>query len=173
MDFQKVKPENPALILEIFSAYSKTFPEEERRDEAQFSAILQNEKAAVFSIQGDFENIGYIVIWKLSDFYFIEHFEVYEKFRSKGFGSKILAKISDIFPKIILESEPSHLNKIAENRIKFYEKNGFKIIDKHYLQPSYRNDNHQVLLFLMANFSTENLDEIKDEIFRTVYSKTT
>ena len=161
--------QNRKKISRIFSRYEKTFPENERRDKEQFLDLAEDPDAFVFLIKNEDETIGYSVIWELKDFYFLEHFEVFEEFRNQKFGEKILESLQEKFEKLILETEPDSLSEIAERRLRFYERNGFSVIEKNYLQPSYGEGKYAVNLFLMANFQPENLDVLVNEIYEVVY----
>ncbi len=161
--------QNRKKISKIFSRYEKTFPEIERRSKEQFLDLAENPDAFVFLIKNEDETIGYCVIWELSSFYFLEHFEVFEEFRNQKFGEKILESLQEKFEKIILETEPNSLSEIAERRLHFYQRNGFEIIEKNYLQPSYGEGKSSVNLFLMANFLPENLEILVNEIYEIVY----
>lgn len=161
--------QNRKKISKIFYRYEKTFPEEERRSKDQFLDLAENPGAFVYSINHEDENIGYCVIWELQEFYFLEHFEVFEEFRNQKFGEKILESLQEKFEKLILETEPDSLSETAERRLRFYERNGFSVIEKNYLQPSYGEGKYTVNLFLMANFQPENLETLVQEIYSTVY----
>lgn len=161
--------QNRKKIFKIFSRYEKTFPENERRSKEQFLDLAENPNAYVFLIKNEDETIGYCVIWELSSFYFLEHFEVFEEFRNQKFGEKILESLQEKFEKIVLETEPNSLSEIAERRLRFYQRNGFKIIEKNYLQPSYGEGKSSVNLFLMANFLPEDLGNSIEEIHEMVY----
>ena len=108
--------QNRKKISKIFYRYEKTFPEEERRSKDQFLDLAENPDAFVYSINHEDENIGYCVIWELQEFYFLEHFEVFEEFRNQKFGEKILESLQEKFEKLILELEPASLSDIAERR---------------------------------------------------------
>lgn len=161
--------QNRKKISKIFNYYKKTFPENERRNKEQFLDLAENPDAFVFLIKNEDETIGYCVIWELSNFYFLEHFEVFEEFRNQKFGEKILESLQEKFEKLILETEPDSLSEIAKRRLQFYERNGFEIIEKNYLQPSYGEGKSSVHLCLMANFETENLEKLVKEIYEKVY----
>ncbi len=82
--------------------------------------------------------------------FFLQIFEVFEEFRNQKFGEKILESLQEKFEKLILETEPDSLSEIAERRLRFYERNGFSVIEKNYLQPSYGEGKYAVNLFLMT-----------------------
>lgn len=161
--------QNRKKISKIFSRYEKTFPEDERRSKEQFLDLAENPDVFVFLIKNKDETIGYCVIWELSNFYFLEHFEVFEEFRNQKFGEKILESLQEKFEKMILETEPDSLSEIAARRLQFYQRNGFEIVEKNYLQPSYGEGKSSLHLFLMANFEPENVETLIQEIHKIVY----
>lgn len=163
--------QNRKNISRIYTVYERTFPEDERRDKTQFLALSENPDVYIFSIKNEESSIGYLILWEIEEFYFLEHFEIFEEFRNQKFGSEILTELQEKFPKIILESEPAELNDIAEKRIRFYERNGFSVIDKHYIQPAYSPEKHHLTLYLMSNFEVENLEVAVSKIHTTVYQK--
>ena len=158
-------------ISRIFSVYEKTFIPDERRDEEQFLELLENEKSFILSIKNDDFQVGYAILWKLENFYFLEHFEVFEEFRNLKLGSQILLELKEKFGNIILESEPSDFDEMAKRRIGFYQRNGFAIIDETYTQPSYGAGKNPLNLFLLSNFPVENIPEIIKKIHAQVYNK--
>ena len=161
--------QNRKKISKIFSRYEKTFPEDERRSKEQFLDLAENPDVFVFLIKNEDETIGYCVIWELNDFYFLEHFEIFEEFRNQKFGEKILESLQEKFEKMILETEPDSLSEIAARRLQFYQRNGFEIVEKNYLQPSYGEGKSSLHLFLMANFEPENVETLIQEIHKIVY----
>ena len=161
--------QNRKKISKIFSRYEKTFPGDERRSKEQFLDLAENPDVFVFLIKNEDETIGYCVIWELSNFYFLEHFEVFEEFRNQKFGEKILESLQEKFEKMILETEPDSLSEIAARRLQFYQRNGFEIVEKNYLQPSYGEGKSSLHLFLMANFEPENVETLIQEIHKIVY----
>lgn len=171
MKFIEITDFKNYLVKPIFTAYCETFPENERRSEAQFESLFHNGNTKVFSILNQSKSIGYLIIWELKNFAFLEHFEIFENFRNQNFGAEVLQKIIKIYPNIILETETSSTNKMAERRIAFYQKNGFRKISDFYMQPSYGEGKESIELLLFANFSPENLERIIENIYKVVYGK--
>ena len=169
MIFNIVSHNNRPLIERIFQSYASTFPENERRDWANFNDLLRNKQASILEIIENKQSIGYIVIWKILDFTFVEHFEVFEQFRNKNFGTSILTQLKETYKYIILEIEPPSLNDIALRRLNFYLRNKFYIIDNNYIQPSYGEGKEPIPLCLMANFTPINIYEIRSHIYSIVY----
>ena len=102
---------------------------------------------------------------------FLEHFEIFSEYRSLKYGSEIIADLFRDYSHIILEAEPETLNNDAQRRIDFYKRNGFRIIDEQYIQPSYGEGKSPLNLWLLANWQPEKLDWIKEEIYDIVYRK--
>lgn len=153
----------------IYHSYCQSFPEDERRDQNNFYQVFNNPNAQVFLISIDKISIGYFIIWHFTNFVFIEIFEVFKEFRGQGLGSQILSELVKKYPFLLLESEPASLNTIAERRIIFYKKNGFSILKKDYIQPSYGTGKNPINLWLMGTFHPSDLDKNIQEIYRIVY----
>ena len=162
--------QNRKKISKIFSRYEKTFPENERRDKEQFLDLAEDPDAFVFLIKNEDETIGYSVIWELKDFYFLEHFEVFEEFRNQKFGEQILEALKEKFDKIVLETEPDSLSEIAARRVRFYQRNGFEIINKDYI---HLVKNTSRIELSLANFETDfyEVSKSKSKLFVEWYSK--
>lgn len=169
MEFLQITSPDDYRIQEIFNSYCTTFPEDERRDWYQFVGLFSNPGVKIISVLHEAQNIGYLIIWELSNHIFVEHFEVFADFRSQKLGSHITGYLFKNFPRIILEIEPGHAGEDAQRRYSFYQKNGFKLIDEMYVQPSYGEGKKALDLWLLANYSPENLKEIKEEIYDIVY----
>lgn len=156
-------------LSRIFAAYESTFPIDERRDENQFLALLDNADSFIFAVKNDETQVGYVILWKLQDCFYLEHFEVFEEFRNLKLGSQILAELKEKFGNIVLESEPSHLDEMADRRINFYLRNGFSIISEDYIQPSYGLGKNSINLFVLSNFEVFNVFYIEQELHSKVY----
>lgn len=137
MEFLQITSPEDYRVQEIYRSYCNTFPEDERRDWEKLITLFSNPKAKIISVLHDSKNIGYLILWELSNYTFVEHFEVFEEFRSQKLGSHITQYLFENFPRIILEIEPDHLNENAARRYAFYQRNGFRLIDEMYVQPSY------------------------------------
>jgi hypothetical protein len=53
------------------------------------------------------------------------------------------------------------LNEDAKRRYSFYQRNRFQLIDTTYVQPSYGEGKQSLNLWLLANYSPENVEELK------------
>ncbi|MDL1913852.1 MAG: GNAT family N-acetyltransferase [Bergeyella sp.] len=154
---------------QIYRAYTRTFPEEERRDHARFLGLYRQPEVFIFGILEDIYFVGYIILWKLKDFVFVEHFEIFSTLRGKNYGSRVMQALQKKYDKITLEIEPPYLGSIAAKRLRFYEKNGFKVLSECYTQPSYIKEKPSVELYLLSNTNFKNPEVIIKEIHSTVY----
>ncbi|OWK75205.1 N-acetyltransferase [Flavobacteriaceae bacterium JJC] len=169
MEYLQIPSYDDFRSQQIYNSYCETFPEEERRCEKQFRALFSNPKAKVFTILEDFKNIGYLITWELTNFIFVEHFEIFSEFRSLKYGSEIIGHLFKNYSHIVLEAEPATLDETAQRRIGFYERNGFAVIDETYIQPSYGEGKNPLNLWLLANWQPEKTDWIREEIYDIVY----
>lgn len=155
----------------IYKELEKNFIREERRDYCDARATLSDKRYAVYHISNNGDRVGFITLWELSDFIFVEHFVIYEQYRSLGYGGLALSLLKNEFEKIVLEAEPP-INYIQKRRIAFYERNGFLINEVSYVQPSYHESEDGVPLMLMSYPSRlENIEKVIFEIYKTVYKK--
>ncbi|AZI66770.1 N-acetyltransferase [Kaistella daneshvariae] len=169
MEYLEISQHDDFRALEIYKSYCESFPADEQRNEKQFRGLFMNPKVKVYSVLRELENIGYLICWEMTDFVFLEHFEIFSEFRSKKYGSEILADLFKKYLHIVLEAEPSDLDEDAKRRISFYEQNGFHIIDENYVQPPYDPEKNALNLWLLANWKPEKTDWIKEEIYDVVY----
>lgn len=169
ISIQKLYPTDTKLLAHIYQAYCTAFPEDERRNESQYLSLLTHPKAGIYALYNAKDFIGYLIMWHLSTFVFIEHFEIFPSFRGQNLGSSVLISLNSSFGTTVLESEPPQLSTIAQKRINFYKKNGFYIIDKHYMQPAYDISKQALHLYLLANRPIENPLSLINEIKTIVY----
>lgn len=163
----------PAML----SLYNASFPEAERRlygsaEQLSDFIISKGGKFRAFAAKEGGIFIGFLSYWVFENFMYVEHFAVDEKFRGKGTGSKMLSHLfSKIGGNVLIEVEHPTTEEAAR-RIKFYERNGFRVRREFdYLQPPYGPGQEEVPLLLMThgNVTLENLDSIR-EMLREVYN---
>ena len=127
----------------------ESFPEAERRDDVAQRDNVDNCAAfTCYLISDDELLVGLITVWKFVGFSYVEHLATSPSVRNKGYGRKIM------------------------RRIGFYQRCGFCLCEKEYVQPSYREGGETLPMFLMYA-GTETIDKefesIRDEIYRKVY----
>ena len=147
----------------------ESFPEEERRDDdMQRYNTDNNPLFTAYLITDDAENIG-----KLSGFLYVEHLATSPGVRNKGYGKMIMQALLNNFPdsKIVLEVELPE-DEFSKRRIGFYERNGFTLCEKPYMQPPYRKSGSPIPMYIMFS-GTDSIDGMFDtitsEIYKNVY----
>ena len=155
----------------IYAEMEQSFISDEiRRKEDAFN-ILSNKEYVIYIFEENGRDVGFITIWELEGFAFAEHFVIYENYRNRGYGSKGMLLIEQIYDNIILEAEHPE-TPLQARRIGFYERLGFKQNDYPYLQPAYKKDGNPVPLILMSYPNKISvISAAVQEIYRNVYDK--
>lgn len=160
--------------------YERSFPISERRDTNVWLAMA-NEQNGVFDfreiVTNDRQFLGFITLWHLDGFDYVEHFAIQSNIRGSGIGSKTLGLLVGESVKtklpLLLEVEPQATSDVAKRRIEFYTRNGFSTIDKPYIQPPYRPNEEAFPLTLMTTdnrFGQTHFEQIVTNIHHHVYS---
>ena len=162
-------------LNELFNLYIESFPPQERRDIDQLKHLIENQSNMHFNaiIESD-ELCGLFIYWDFDTFIYIEHFAIFPEKRNRKIGEKVLSFIALNQPKYcILEAEPA-LDEISTRRVNYYKRNGYEILDKEYIQPSYSSDpSDDMPLWIMGYPKTiqpELLNEYIKTIKKEVYS---
>lgn len=169
MELQAVK-ENELEV--VYRSMQRNFCDDEIRTAEGFKKEFKTENYHLVHLVKDGVKVGYMGIWQLSGFAFIEHFVVHEQFRSKGCGSEALGKCKELYGSLVLEAEPPEDgDKIR--RINFYKRNGFYVNeDIAYLQPPYKEGGGSVKLYLLSYpQAITNAEAAIAEIYKQVYNK--
>ena len=157
----------------VYAQMEQCFPREERRERAHAEAMLCDPRFCILHVLENGERVGFITLWELESFTFIEHFVTYEAHRNKGLGARVLRHLQGTLGTLVLECEPPEA-PLAARRLHFYERTGFCQNDVPYLQPAYREGEQDVPLVLMSYpcVLKDPAAAIK-QIYRTVYQRRT
>ena len=160
-------------LQQIEDLYLTAFPPEERRTFEGFGQqFLQKKYIKVYLAKNTDLTLGFISLWTFDHFGFIEHFAVMPQYRGQNIGNIILKEIRMVCSgPVVLETELP-LDEISARRIGFYQRNGFHLLDKYYVQPSYDGITPGPELKLMStsnSLSTENIEHIIKTIRTNVY----
>lgn len=143
--FENVNEETFSTVYEKMSA---AFPYEERRDFTDQRECMNDKRFCFFEIYDNDTAVGFISLWNLSGFVFIEHIAIDPDKRSDGYGSKAVELVKEAYKKpVILEAEAPETEQQIK-RIKFYDRLGFKVNNYPYEQPSYHGGEGVPLLIL-------------------------
>lgn len=159
---------------------NSAFPLEERRDnEAQRETTDHNPLFTVNLVTDENEDgstikVGLITSWEFEDFHYLEHFATVPQVRNMGYGKKILSTLLKQIPGLVVLEVEEPEDELTKRRVAFYERSGFKICPKDYIQPAYRPDGMSIPLKIMYE-GKDSLDadfeHVRDTIYREVYHK--
>ena len=150
------------------------FPLDERRDDALQRQIVDGNNCMECLVIKDGDvSVGFITVWTLTEILYVEHFAIAEAFRRRGYGKLALAELIRMsnVGRLILEVElPS--TEEAVRRISFYEKCGFELSARPYLQPSYSPDKQSLPMSLMTygKVGKQEIENAVKEIYKIVYN---
>lgn len=117
--------------------------------------------------------IGFVSYWDLGNFYYIEHFAIDPNLRNGGHGRKLLDYLSDLLQKPIVLEVELPTEEMAQRRIKFYQRQGYTLWDKEYIQPPYKADSKALSMYLMVRGDLNpetDFDDVKTVLHRMVYN---
>lgn len=153
--------------------YLEAFPPAEQRSWDMIEARCGG-KLTLWGIYLNGQIVGMMTTWQFPEFMYVEHFVVDARLRGRRIGSsaiRILERHCAPMP-ILLEVEPEHLSAQAQSRIQFYQRLGFHVIDRSYVQPPYDSYLPPVHLWLMATDATISPDKASTLLHRVVYGVT-
>ena len=177
MEFVDLKMEDYPSFLKL---YNSSFPPDERRqykDEEHLANFIKMKggKFHAFAVKDGNLFLGFLSYWNFEGYTYIEHFAVEPEKRGRNIGTKMLHHLFEtVSANVLLEAEPP-VTPEAQRRIKFYERNGFRVRDEFdYTQPPYGEGQKPVKLLLLTHgdVSLHNKDSISD-MLREVYNVNT
>ncbi len=173
MKLTDIKTDHPHYPF-VERLFLDAFPESERRPvDAQRRNVDENESFHCY-LFGEHDGLpaGFITVWRLDGFCYVEHFAVDPALRNGGYGSRVMQRLLQELPlPVVLEAEVP-TDDLSRRRVGFYERQGFRVWDKDYVQPPYRPGGDSLPLYLMvANESDTmpSLDAVRRAIYREVY----
>ena len=104
---------------------------------AQLLDLLGNTQFKLYEIYLQKKFVGFISVWDLTDFSFIEHFAIHPEEQENGYGTQALYQVllTHRQPVILEVEEP--FAETARKRISFYERLNFSVNIESYFQPPY------------------------------------
>lgn len=149
------------------------FPKEERRElELQKEYTDCNPLFHNNVIYHDGKPVGFITYWDFNDFYYIEHFAISPDCRNGGYGQKVLNRTDEILGKPIVLEVEMPTTEMSIRRIGFYNRLGYKLWEKDYMQPPYRTGDGYLPMYIMAKGELnceKDFARIKDKLYKEVY----
>lgn len=152
MKMTRITNPDEVCFNRLMELYQEAFPAEERRDVEQLKRLIREKEAMYFNVvEFDGELAGLFVYWDFKEFFYLEHLAVYAEMRNNKIGQQVLDYTKEHLKGIrLLEVEPAD-NEMAARRIAYYERNGYQVLDKSYIQPSYDGIRSSIPLWIMGN----------------------
>ncbi|MDR0893968.1 MAG: GNAT family N-acetyltransferase [Prevotellaceae bacterium] len=166
---QRITTTDAALYRFMERVLVESFPPEERRSLSALRRIT-DEQASVFHLyivlDGDLP-VGFYNYWLFSGFCYAEHLAIAPEYRNRKYGTQLITSLTSRFSlPLVIEVEPP-ASEITCRRIGFYERLGFRLWQRDYLQPPYSPEHDFLPLKLM---SFREIDLSDDEIYHHVCS---
>jgi len=161
---------NDQLWQPFIGLYCSAFPENERRDINRLAEMTSTSKMMhVNAIMQNQLFVGLLVYWSFDSFNYLEHFAILPTHRGKGLGTAAIKELTTEKQFWLLEVEPDE-TELTHRRIQFYNRNGFQVLDRTYIQPAYNgNPNNQVPLWIMGNKQAHDVSKEIETIKSNVY----
>ena len=161
------------MLGKVYGLMQRSFPKDELRTYAEQKRLFSLPCFDMTVLENFTEIIGFISVWDLDGFRYVEHLAVSAKHRGMGYGSKILKDYMSSHPseRYVLEVEPPR-DEVSKKRVEFYEKLGFTLNDYEYIQPALSGK--EVELRIMATggaLSEEEFNGIRKILYGVVYKK--
>ena len=172
MQLIRITDSDDAFLKRLISLYEESFPLEERRPVEQLKRLIKSADSMHFNaVVLDGELCGLFVFWDFETFYYLEHFAIYPHLRNKKIGQQVLDYVAKNLSGLrLLEVEPAIDDEIAIRRVEYYRRNGYKVLEKEYIQPSYHKREDACPVWIMGNensdFLPQYIERIKDEVYR-------
>ncbi len=171
-----IMPDHP-FWTQVERLYTEAFPECERRPLAEFAAkaaggLLTVEAISVAESDGG-RFCGFLTWWDMDGYVYGEHFATLPECRGGGVGSLALQSFLARSGKpVVLETELA-TDSITSRRVRFYERNGFRVAPYPYAQPPYVSGGEWVPMQLMTwgmALDGAAFAKVRAEIYSRVYN---
>ncbi|KOS60243.1 GNAT family N-acetyltransferase [Lysinibacillus agricola] len=135
----------------IFALMEASFPESERRTYAGQKELLTDPHYRFITETDNNNQIeAFLAAWEFPLFRFVEHIAVDPIMRGSGIGGKIMATYIEESKKPILLEVEYPDTELAQRRIGFYERLGFRLNPFDYVQPPLQKGQDDLPLKIMS-----------------------
>lgn len=156
------------LLPKAWKIYQESFPKDEQRPQEKQARVMRLPNYSFYGLLKDFNIIALFEVWEFENFLFIEHMFC----NDEETESKMLKGYVESAKKSIIIQTHTGTKPAAKNRIKFYERIGFRLNNYNYTQPAYSPEQKPVKMKI-ASFpgilTPTEFEEIRKEIHRSVY----
>lgn len=171
--YTSARPIPEEAAVQLLSLMREAFPPAERRTDEEFRSLFSHPRVQVLCAQESGRLHGFLLVWVLDEFVFVENFAVQPAFRSLGLGSGMLRQLRAHFHlPVILEVEPPE-DELTLRRVAFYERNSFHLNGcEYYLPCLHEAIERSVQLMIMSSpapLSDGDCQAAIKELYSTVY----
>ncbi len=149
--------------------YLSSFPEAERREVSDWIAYTWSKpefRNNIIEYSGS--KVGFVSFWDLGDFIYVEHFATDAAVRGKGIGGRAIETLCGAAGKpVVLEVELPE-DELSRRRVVFYERHGFRLCEKKYVQPPYRAGGNELEMKIMWS-NAGDIEEVFNDIVARIY----
>jgi ribosomal protein S18 acetylase RimI-like enzyme len=160
------------LNFDLKQIYETSFPADERREWTQLLELLNYTQFSLNEIYDQQKFLGFISIWNLTEFSFIEHFAIRVDEQGKGYGTQAIKQVLSMNSKPVILEVEEPFTENARKRIAFYERLNFTVNNFSYFQPAYSAEKNCIRMLLLSHptrIYPEDFERIKDRILDRVY----
>ena len=161
-----------ARFDEMYAIMEDSFPTDEHRPRQAQQALFDDDRYAVYTLAENGRILGFLAVWTLENWLFIEHFAVSPDARNRGIGGNMLqALLASTDLRVCLEVELPE-SDIARRRIGFYTRQGLTFNDHPYVQPAMGEGQSPVPLRIMTSNGAIDCSEfraLRALLYRNVY----
>ena len=173
--YSSAQPIPEEAAAQLLSLMREAFPPAERRTDEEFRQLFSHPQVQILCAREGEQLHGFLFLWVLHDFVFVENFAVRPASRNLGLGSGMLRQLKERFPlPVILEVEPPE-DELTRRRVAFYQRNGFHLNACEYYLPCLHEEiERSVPLKIMsapAPLPEEVCLQAIDVLYRTVYEE--
>lgn len=170
MNLIRITEPGDLRLQRLIPLYEEAFPEEERRNIKQLKRLILEKPEMHFNaIECDGVLAGLFIYWDMYDFYYLEHLAVFTPMRNLKVGQQVLDYIANHLGGLrLLEVEPT-VDEMTTRRVNYYLRNGYEVLDKTYMQPSYNEDIEVGNLWIMGNQKPDRLQEFIERVKQVAY----
>ncbi len=150
-----------------------TFPVDEYRDlETQRKNTAEKTIFHNHILKEDGKPIGLLSYWDLGAFIYVEHFATDPAVRNGGYGKRVLNLLRESTDKSIVLEVELPTDEFSTRRINFYQRLGYNLWERTYIQPPYKAGCCEIPMYLMVNgdlTAPDDFDRVKEKIHSEVY----
>lgn len=150
-----------------------SFPYEEYRDLAELREFTAGKRQFHNNLVRDAgKMVGIVTYWDFGKFHYVEHFAVLPSMRGKGYRKEVLTLLRDTIPTPVVLEVELPVDGVSRRRIRFYERCGFRLWSREYLQPPYRPGGDFLPMYLMVYGGMggeKDLGIVRKRIYGEVY----